>query len=1327
MISTLSRRLLVRDDGTGESSEKRATIAEFENEEAIVVLGDPGMGKTTLFDAASRGNYKAVRSFLVDPTGTDGTPLFLDALDEFRTIASGQDASAEVAKALCSLNKPKFRLSCRSADWFGSLDQEVIKAASASGRVVILELCPLSRAEILNAVAKMVPDPATFFNEVDLSGLGKLLGNPQTLELLARAWGTDKKPRNKFDAYDIGVSELLKETNSRRASISTSNVDPNNLRRAAGASASTLLLSNSIGIARVELFEDNGYFHLPLVPYPNKSDLKAVLNRRIFVSPKANHFEFIHRTIAEFLAAEDLSQRIAAGLPIDRVMALMCGMDGKPVSSLRGLFAWLMCMLGNQSRGYVERDPYGVVTYGDASVLPPESQFEIWVALRQLRDPWFLARDEDRGTFHDLANLNTGKIIREILQDQTSGNHLKIAALESVANSSENIGVSKIIRNIVLEKHDNIWLRSTALSAFSNTVKNDRKQMDVLDFELAKATDDGAAPEVRIDLLDLTREFDNLPTRILSIIEQASVAKKKDRIIGRLYSLIELPYDADLDEILDGASRILMSRNEEFYEIGVILDKWLNRRLKIPAPITPTQLSKWLLSIRSGRERRADETLASLKARFELEPSLFEGVFQILADIVPNKENSFWLFLFDDLWKLLPSIVWPVPQSEFFLASAKMERDPEKAADLFRMYLNLFPEKGASALLTEAGLDFMQCRPDVGKELGHWKSCKIQKRRFDHHKRREKQRRKQIAEHAANLAYLTPRILTIREGREERILAWAAVVYIGFSHEIEKIPIARDRLVSVTNDEIADAAIQGFIRYAEMPNIPKKDEIIKSWTEGKIPYTHTLLSLSVFFRHSVGMIIPEDALPHCLAAVVTGFHAGENVSGYDETLKAWFIRQCNQNPSIVKSVLKKLWIIAVKSKHGILPGFYELSQDSGSQQFLASMSADVLRAGINENHNTVRELAVVLLHHDHLTALAIGETELPRNELSQEVRTIWSTALFVIDSSKYLDQWRTLISKEKESVLWEAILVIRGERHTKRESINLTATQRAEVIRSLGHRFPLVGRLSQGWGDRNPYDASEFISDQISMLAADSSLDTGVRLESLENEADLESYHDLIRHQRAQYEKQQRESSFVFANPERVAKVLSNGAPATPNDLLAFIVDHLHALARDMCQTPTEKYRAYWNEDGRSLLEPKREEVCSGFLAEDLQTRVHAHGLIVTVEHHMVADKECDLMVLQGADRLLPIEVKHHYHQNLWTAWHTQLDRLYTRDAKTGGLGIYLVLWSGETKGRKMPKLPDGIKQRPKAAIDLCTAIQTLVPEGDRHRLRIVVVDIYGP
>ena len=120
------------------------------------------MGKTTFFRDAAKANYTTVRNFLIDPHLAAGEALFLDALDEYRTIAGGQDASSEIAKALRVLKKPKFRLSCRAADWFGATDQEVFRDASASRRVLVLELSPLSRDEILGAVQGVVENPIVF-------------------------------------------------------------------------------------------------------------------------------------------------------------------------------------------------------------------------------------------------------------------------------------------------------------------------------------------------------------------------------------------------------------------------------------------------------------------------------------------------------------------------------------------------------------------------------------------------------------------------------------------------------------------------------------------------------------------------------------------------------------------------------------------------------------------------------------------------------------------------------------------------------------------------------------------------------------------------------------------------------------------------------------------------------------------------------------------------------------------------------------------------------------------------------------------------------------
>ncbi len=126
----------------------------------------------------------------------------------------------------------------------------------------------------------------------------------------------------------------------------------------------------------------------------------------------------------------------------------------------------------------------------------------------------------------------------------------------------------------------------------------------------------------------------------------------------------------------------------------------------------------------------------------------------------------------------------------------------------------LVPEREERPVaLADAGFELLDRRPDVAKlGIGTVQDRKMAKGAV---KRREKESRKLAANRAQNITYLTPRLTTIRAGGEEAALAWAARIYLGVFYDNENVSGATERLVTLTNEEIAEALVEGFIRYVE--------------------------------------------------------------------------------------------------------------------------------------------------------------------------------------------------------------------------------------------------------------------------------------------------------------------------------------------------------------------------------------------------------------------------------------------------------------------------------------------------------------------------------
>ena len=117
----IERRLNWSD---GEKSYQGGEADIFRQQCPVVVLGEPGMGKTELLKRLGddpNAQFVRASAFLRWTNGqiTPGKVLVIDALDEVAAKAEG-DPLHNVLKKLAELGRPRFVLSCRSAEWQGA-------------------------------------------------------------------------------------------------------------------------------------------------------------------------------------------------------------------------------------------------------------------------------------------------------------------------------------------------------------------------------------------------------------------------------------------------------------------------------------------------------------------------------------------------------------------------------------------------------------------------------------------------------------------------------------------------------------------------------------------------------------------------------------------------------------------------------------------------------------------------------------------------------------------------------------------------------------------------------------------------------------------------------------------------------------------------------------------------------------------------------------------------------------------------------------------------------------------------------------------------------
>lgn len=197
--------------------------------------------------------------------------------------------------------------------------------------------------------------------------------------------------------------------------------------------------------------------------------------------------------------------------------------------------------------------------------------------------------------------------------------------------------------------------------------------------------------------------------------------------------------------------------------------------------------------------------------------------------------------------------------------------------------------------------------------------------------------------------------------------------------------------------------------------------------------------------------------------------------------------------------------------------------------------------------------------------------------------------------------------------------------------------------------------------------------------------------------------------------------NFQTPTAEQIVHLLDRDEIISVENLRAIVLEELQAYQNDLnghdISTKSIFYHGEMNITNRI-----DENTATQRIAERLRLRLENRQVIPIREGYMKDDNRCDIVfskLINGRRKILPVEVKGQWHPELYSAFDSQLNRLYAIHPDAEGQGIYLVLWFGANE-RVANRKKHGIN----SAEELYLNIQKQIPEELKHRMDIFVLNL---
>ena len=990
----------------------------------------------------------------------------------------------------------------------------------------------------------------------------------------------------------------------------------------------------------------------------------------------------------------------------------------------------------SQRTAIIERDPLGVVLYGDVQDFTHHEKRHVLDGLDReaARYPWFRSSHWTASPFGALATLDMEGQFRDILTapDRSETRQaLADCVLDAMTHGARFASLDDILLDVV---RDATWwprIRRHALEVVHRHSEG-KPGSDIRLKTILDEIGNGMVADPDDDLMGyLLTELYPRTVTAAALLDYFHAPKRRNYIGSYLafwrHTLLEQSSDSDvsmlLDELIVRLDILRPIMNDHFFRN--VADGLLERGLEAVGEfIDSARLYGWLgagLDEYGFSHSGTGTQIDSIRSWLEIHPAIQKTIVGIGLDRCVETEN------FERcMHKVRGRLFHADPPADF--GRWCLDRMRAAANDSVGRYLlqeafaTVCNQHGDAGLSLETLRDFADQDPKHKDWLSNMLVCPIDPEEREYIQKRRPREAEERKEKQEWLRVVKSHESELREGRAyPRLLHDLATAYFGhFVGSEGDTPTERLRNFLGNDEQLVESVFQGLRRSLERDDIPGVTDIIGLYTDGQSylissPFLAGLEEITQASQENVNQL-SDEKIRQALAFRLT------DGTGEDPD---WYKSLFGSRPDLVAEVLTAYVIAAFRRKEQHITCLYALAcvDDHNAVARLASLA--MLNAfparSTNQQHTSLDELLkAALSHSDRRKLLWLIEKKLNLHSMNVGQRVRWLAAGLIVAPKEYMELLADFTEGQEKRVQHLASFLA-DERDQYVPLDDLPVPALGLLVNLIGRFFAPYELKESGFVSQG-MNTADFVNRLISRLGSHSGKEATDVLYTLSMDPGLNRWQNAVR--RAQFEQSaaRREASFRRPDIRQVSETLNNRAPANAGDLAALTTVVLRDLANQIRNGNTDDYRQYWNEGPQRQLEsPKHEEACRNALLSDLQQRIAPFQIDAQPEGRYADDKRADIRVaFGGTDGFeVPIEIKKNSHRNLWRAIHEQLIAKYTRAPDAAGFGIYLVFWFGSDNTQ-----PSASEPPPRTADELGQRLRATLSVDENRKISVCVIDV---